>query len=482
MVAERRFRTVLRAGLCWQSAPVEDVDVCFAGAFEQARLIRDGELSVVELVSATLAQIQRSDSEVNAFRVVFDEQALAVARKLDVAPRGDPGLLRGVPVAVKDDCDVAGEVTAWGTDAYGPAAVRDAEVVRRLRDAGAVIIGKTHVPEMTAWPWTSSPTWGTTRNPWDVARTPGGSSGGSAVAAAMGMCGIALGSDGGGSVRYPAGLCGLFGLKPQRDKIPLDPHDGAWNGLLAVGPLSRTVRDAALFLDATAGTATASTLSTPLAGLRIAVSFDPPRGSFARLSTDARRAVEASAELLSTLGHRVFEGEVDYGNTMWQSTLRYLDGIARDVDTMAHRQRLAPTTRRLARLGSMLPKRAVAHAVAGQRTVAARINQVFEFADLVLSPMAGQPARAADTTQDRGVMWSLRHSNVAAWAVPWNVIGQPAASIPAGFDTGGLPLSIQLCGPPNSEATVLNVATQIETARPWAYQRPPSHTTPSRER
>jgi amidase len=465
-----------------QSAPMQDVDVCFAGAFEQARLIRDGELSVVELVSATLGQIERSDSDVNAFRVVFDEGALAVARKLDAAPSGDPARLRGVPVAVKDDCDVTGEVTAWGTDAYGHAAVRDAEVIRRLRAAGAVIIGKTHVPEMTAWPWTSSTTWGTTRNPWDLARTPGGSSGGSAVAAAMGMCGVALGSDGGGSVRYPAGLCGVFGLKPQRDRIPLDPHVGAWNGLLAIGSLSRTVRDAALFLDATAGTATASTLSTPLRGLRIAVSFDPPRGSFARLHTDARRAVEATAELLSTLGHRVFEGPVDYGNTMWQSTLRYLDGVARDVDTLAHPQRLDPATRRLARLGSVLPKRAVAHAVAAQRTIAACINRAFESADLLLTPMAGQPAPEADTTQNRGVMWSLLHSNVAAWAVPWNVVGQPAASIPAGFDTDGRPLSVQLCGPPNSEGTVLNLATQIEAARPWAHHRPPGRTTPSRER
>jgi amidase len=394
-----------------------------------------------------------------------------VARELDAAPGDHPGRLRGVPVAIKDDCDVAGEVTAWGTAADGQPAVRDAEVVRRLRDAGAVIIGKTHVPELTAWPWTSSTTWGTTRNPWDLARTPGGSSGGSAVAAAMGMCGVALGSDGGGSVRYPAALCGVFGLKPQRDRIPLDPRVGAWNGLLAVGPLSRTVRDAALFLDATTGTETVSMLSTPQPGLRIGVSFDPPRGSFARLSTDARRAVESTAELLSTLGHRVFESPVDYGNTMWQSTLRYLDGVAHDVDTLTHPQRLEPATRRLAHLGSVLPKRAVAHAVAAQRAVAARINRVFESADLVLTPMAGQPARRADTTQHRGVLWSLRNSNVAAWAVPWNVVGQPAASIPAGFDTDGLPLSVQLCGPPNSEATLLNLATQIETARPWAHHR-----------
>jgi len=286
------FRTVFELCAFGQSARVHDVDVCFAGAFEQARLVRDGELSVVELVSATLRQIERTDTRVNAFRVVLGELALDEARKLDAtSPGADPAPLFGVPVAVKDDCDVGGEVTAWGTDAYGDAAVGDAEVVRRLRAAGAVIIGKTHVPEMTAWPWTSSPTWGTTRNPWDLASTSGGSSGGSAVAAALGMCGVALGSDGGGSVRYPAGLCGIFGLKPQRDRIPLDPHTGAWNGLIAIGPLSRTVRDAALFLDASSGTRTALTLSTPLEGLRIAVSFDPPRGSFASLSIEARRAV-----------------------------------------------------------------------------------------------------------------------------------------------------------------------------------------------
>jgi amidase len=210
------------------------------------------------------------------------------------------------------------------------------------------------------------------------------------------------------------------------------------------------------------------------------VSFDPPRGSFARLSTEARGAVEATAELLSRLGHRVFERGVDDGSTMWQSTLRYLDGVALDVGTLAHPERLDPATWRLARLGSMLPKRAVARAVAAQRTVAVRINRTFETADLLLTPMAGQPARLADTTQDRGTMWSLRHSNVAAWAVPWNAVGQPAASVPAGFDAHHRPLSIQLCGPPHSEAIVLNLAAQIEAARPSAHQHPPIRTSPRR--
>jgi amidase len=383
-----------------------------------------------------------------------------------------------VPVAIKDDCDVADEVTAWGTNAYGAAPSRDAEVVRRLRDAGAVIIGKTNVPAMTAWPWTSSATWGTTRNPWDLSRTPGGSSGGSAVAVAAGMCVLALGSDGGGSVRYPAALCGIFGLKPQRNRIPLEPRVDAWNGLLAIGPLSRTVRDAALLLDVTSDTTTLPTVSQPRTGLRVHVSFDPPRGSLARLGSEARRAVEATAEVLTALGHRVVERPMDYGNAMWQSTVRYLDGVAGDVATIGHPQRLDRTTRRVARVGSALPQRLVGRTVDAERKVAVRMNQAFETADVVLTPMAAQPAPPAAAAQGRGMVWSLRHSNVSAWAVPWNVIGQPAASIPAGFDTDGRPLSVQLCGPPNSEATLLNLAAQLELARPWAHVHPPPAAAP----
>ena len=167
-------------------------------------------------------------------------------------------------------------------------------MVGRLHAAGAIVIGKTHVPEMTLWPWTTSKTWGATSNPWATDRTPGGSSGGSAVAAATGMCGVALGSDGGGSIRYPAALTGVFGLKPQRDRVPLGPdHHDAWNGLTASGPLARTVSDAALFLDATADDLPdggfLSGLRTPPGRLRIAVSFKPPPGSVAQLSTTAAK-------------------------------------------------------------------------------------------------------------------------------------------------------------------------------------------------
>ena len=174
-----------------------------------------------------------------------------------------------MPIAVKDDVDVAGEVTAWGTAAHGPEKERDAEVIRRLRDAGAVIIGKTNVPEMTIWPFTESQTFGATRNPWDPDRSPGGSSGGTAAAVAAGLAPIGLGSDGGGSIRLPATWCGLYGLKPQRDRVPLSPHDDGWQGLIVNGPITRTVRDAALFLDVT------TTLPGPDGGFVVAAAHAP---------------------------------------------------------------------------------------------------------------------------------------------------------------------------------------------------------------
>jgi amidase len=262
--------------------PMDPVDLAYAGAFEQARLVRNGDVSATDLIAATLTRIDALNPRLNAYRVVYADQAMIDARRADERRSGNEPLpLDGVPVAIKDDADVQGEITAWGTDAYGAAKTVDSDVVARLRAAGAIIIGKTHVPEMTLWPWTASKTWGATRNPWDTTRTPGGSSGGSAVAVSTGMCGIALGSDGGGSIRYPAALTGLFGIKPQRDRVPLGPdHHDAWNGLTVYGPLARSVRDAALFLDATSDNAPAggylTALDTPLRRLRIAVSFSPP--------------------------------------------------------------------------------------------------------------------------------------------------------------------------------------------------------------
>src|SRR6202011_478341 len=224
-------------------------EIAFAGASEQARLLAAGAITAPALLELYLQRIKLLDNKIRAYRVVLEEsarvEAAAAQRRLD---SGDRRPLLGVPVAIKDDVDVAGEVTTMGTSAHGPPKDEDAEVVRRLRAAGAVILGKTMVPELCIWPFTESLTFGATRNPWDVDRTPGGSSGGSAAAVAAGLAAVALGSDGGGSIRIPSTWCGLYGIKPQRDRVPLAPHHGAWNGLSANGPIARTVADAALFL------------------------------------------------------------------------------------------------------------------------------------------------------------------------------------------------------------------------------------------
>src|ERR687886_99283 len=213
---------------------MDATELAYAGAAQQARLIAAGEVSAREVVGAVLRRIERLDPQLNAFRVVLAERALAEADRADARRGGgEHRPLLGVPVAIKDDTDVAGVPTARGTAASDltPRAA-DAEVVRRLREAGAVIVGKTNVPELMMWPWTESVSFGAARNPWALDRTPGGSSGGSGAAVAAGLCGVALGTDGAGSIRIPAAYCGLFGLKPQRGRVPLAPGTSeGWHGM-----------------------------------------------------------------------------------------------------------------------------------------------------------------------------------------------------------------------------------------------------------
>ncbi|HUZ28468.1 MAG TPA: amidase family protein, partial [Solirubrobacteraceae bacterium] len=217
----------------------------FDGIEILAERVRSKQVHPRELVEASLRRIEELDPRLNAFRVTLADEALAAA---DAAASSD-GLLAGVPIAIKDEMPVAGQVPTAGSRTYGPRATKDSEVVRRLRAAGAIPIGITNVPELTIWPWTASDANGITRNPWDLSRTPGGSSGGSAAAVAAGMVPGATGSDGGGSIRIPAACCGLVGMKPTRGRVSVAPASEHWLGLTAYGPLARTVADSALLLD-----------------------------------------------------------------------------------------------------------------------------------------------------------------------------------------------------------------------------------------
>lgn len=461
---------------------MQPVDLAFTGAAEQARLLSAGAITASALLQTYLQRIAELDPRLRCYRTVLAEtartQAAAAQRRLDAGERGP---LLGVPIAIKDDVDIAGVTTTYGTSAHGPVATADAEVVRRLRTAGAVIIGKTAVPEAMMFPFTESLTFGATANPWDVGRTPGGSSGGSAAAVAAGLAPLALGSDGGGSIRIPAIWCGLFGLKPQRDRIPAAPHPDGWCGLSVKGPLTRSVTDAALFLDVTAdgpapdGGFVAAAARDP-GRLRIAVSTRAPASLPVRLGATQRRAVDEASALLRELGHQVVVRDPDYpADVIARDYLpRYFRGIRDDVRTLPYPQRLEARTRAMARIGALFSDRRIAAVRAREAAVRARVGAVFDDVDVVVTPGNATAPPRLGAYQRRGAIATL----LAAGArVPyqqiWNLTGQPAAAVPWGLDGAGLPVAIQLVGRPYDEATLLALAAQIERARPWAHRRPP---------
>jgi amidase len=473
---------------------MDAVELAYAGIARQAELIAAGEVSSRELLDVYLERIARLDrssggQHLNAFRIVFAERARLEADQADARrAAGGARPLLGVPFAVKDDIDVAGEITTYGTNAVERPADADAEVVRRLREAGAVIIGKTNVPELTMWPFTETATFGATRNPWDLQHAPGGSSGGSAAAVAAGLVGAALGSDGAGSIRIPAAWCGLFGLKPQRGRVSMAPRARGWHGLSVKGVLTRRVADTALFHDVASGAIDvdadrvpapaipfATAAATPPAPLRIAYSTSLPTGVLAKLDADQRRAFEQTIELLRSLGHQLEQRDPDYGaGTMPAVTVRYLRGIHDEGVKLAHPERLERRTRTMVRLGGLIPQALLQRALAGEAELTRKLNRVLEDHDVLLTPATAAPPPRIGRLQGHSALWTL--NTVAGW-VPyngvWNVTGQPAASVPAGFGADGLPRAVQIVGRPADEATLLSLAAQIEAERPWAQQRPP---------
>ncbi len=450
----------------------------YRSAAEVGRALRAGELTARSVTENALARIDALEPRLNAFRVVLHEEALAAAaaaqERLDA---GEEAPLLGIPVAVKDNVDLAGQTTQFGTGARREPARADAELVARLRRAGAVIVGKTHLPELAIFPFTDSKTHGITRNPWDPDRTTGGSSGGAGAAVAAGMVPLAHATDGGGSIRLPAAFCGLFGLKPTRDLVSLGPDLEHWHGLSVANCVSRTVLDGALFLDVVADDphpSYAAAAGREPGRLRVVWTVKPPvPGPVAK---DAKAAVRETAELLATLGHAVSERAPTWGVLLPAFLPRWVRGIRDDGRALGDPAALERRTRQLMAAGRPFSDARVARARERGERAAERIGRLWGSFDVLITPTVPHAAERAGKWQGRSALRTTNRAAVtAAFTTPWNVTGQPAASVPAGFDAAGMPRSVQLVGRRGAEETLISLAAQLESARPWAQEEPPLH-------
>ncbi|GAA2364749.1 amidase [Streptomyces cuspidosporus] len=462
------------------------------GLSEQVKALADGEVSSRALVERALDRIAATQGTLNAFRRVRAEAALCEADEADrllAAGRRLP--LLGVPIAVKDDADVAGEPTAFGCCGEFPPKTEDCEAVRRLRAAGAVVVGKTNTPELGQWPFTEGPAFGLTRNPWNPEYTPGGSSGGAAAAVAAGLVPAALGSDGAGSVRIPAAWTHLIGIKPQRGRISTWPDPEAFHGITCNGPLARTVEDAALLLHAASGNCPGDLHQPPPVDVLSAVRRDPGRlrialslkpaftGTPKQLDPVVRAAVLRLAERLTALGHEVAEAEPRYGVGVGLSFLpRAMAGLWEWSAHVPDRTLLDVRTLTAVRHGRLLGGGPLRLARAAEGPLRRRVGEIFsrEGFDVVLSPTtATPPLRIGAMAELNG--WHTDRAVIAAcpYAWPWNVLGWPGVNVPMGFadEEGTLPLGAQLLGPANSEPRLISLAAQLEADQRW-YERWPA--------
>jgi len=473
------------------SAPAESEELAFAGLRGQVELLARGERSSLELVERSLERIEASQPTLNAFRCVRPDAARAEAREADRRlAAGERGPLLGVPIAIKDDTDLAGETTPFGCAGEFETKLEDGEAVRRLRAAGAVIVGKTTTPELGQWPITEGAAFGVTRNPWNLEHTPGGSSGGSAAAVAAGLVPAALGSDGLGSIRVPAAWTHLVGIKPQRGRVSTWPWADAFHGLTCAGPLARTVADAALLLDAVTGNhagdaaqppapaepfAAVAQRADPGRRLRIALSFKIPFSvAPATLDPEVRGVIERLATVLERLGHDVQPAEPVYGIFGAGVLARSSAGLLPWMAGIGDHSQLDERTRHNARLGRFVGGPLLRFARAMERPARWQIGAIFRNFDVVLTPTTAQPPLPVGAI-DGLTNWQT--DKVVVGACPynwtWNVLGWPAVSVPAGLTGSGLPLGAQLLGQANQEAELIALAAQLEQAERWHERRPP---------
>jgi amidase len=441
-------------------------------ATEIARLVRSGEVTAVDVVRAHLAHIDAVDARIGAFRVLRREAALAEAHAVDTALTRFALPLAGVPIAVKDNVAVAGEVCTDGCAVHtGAPATRDHPVVARLRRAGAVVVGITRVPELCLYGATDGP--GTvSRNPWDTARSPAGSSGGSAAAVASGSVPLAHGNDGMGSLRLPAAACGLVTLKPGRDVVPAEIGADSWSGMAENGALATTVADLAVVHAVMAGEEPAP-LVAPGRPLRIGISTRSPVPGI-RADAATRAAVDAVIERLTAAGHTVVRKDppITPGAAAGALT-RWMVGAEDDAEHLGlDRAALQPRSRTHARIGRLVRRARLVRPATAER-FRERMVGFFDDVDVLLSPVTTGPPLAARPWHERSFLANVTaNARWAPWTAAWNLAGLPALVVPAGSRPDGLPVAVQFVGPPGAEGRLLWLAGELERLQPWRRHAP----------
>jgi amidase len=472
-------------------------DLAFLDAHAQAALVRDRDLSEADLLEATIARIEKLDPEINAvIHPLFDRARAVVAAGVPDGP------FRGVPIVVKDyDGSLAGAPLHMGNRALaaaGHTGTTTSYLFEKLERAGFVIVGKTNTPEFGLLPVTGPVATGPSRNPWNPDHTSGGSSGGSGAAVAAGMVPVAHGGDGGGSIRIPASMCGLFGLKPSRGRVSLGPDQGEdWCGLVQRHALTRSVRDSAAVLDAIQGAMPgdpytapppvgpyADDVGAPPGRLRIGVRTAAP-GGLSEVDPVCAAAAQEAGRFLESLGHHVEEaapaafdvldGIVDFITVVASFARVDVELVADLLDREVGPDDFETFTWAQAESGRTIPAAALVRAERGLHRWTRQLVSWWDDYDLLLTPtlaITPPPVDWLHGGMDDPAVQADRATPIVCFTMPFNVTGQPAASVPWTWTDQGLPVGVQLVGNQYREDVVLRVSAQIEAARPWADRTP----------
>jgi aspartyl-tRNA(Asn)/glutamyl-tRNA(Gln) amidotransferase subunit A len=463
-------------------------ELVWTSGLELARMIRAKEISPLAVAEAFLDRIAAVDPRLGAYCLVTAEVARAAAREAEIAVmKGEPlGPLHGVPISVKDVIYTRGIRTTGGSRLFAQTIpTEDALVFARLKASGAVLLGKTNTSEFGHKALTDNPLFGVTRNPWNLDRTPGGSTGGGAAAVASGLGPLALGTDGGGSLRIPASFCGVFGFKPSYGRVPQYPGFPGWDRVSHVGPITRTVRDAAAMLDVIAGDDARDRESLPnesgtyveaceagIDGLHVA--WTPDLGAY-RVDPTVRALCEDAAAEFESLGCYVEVVMPDWESPEADfSTMIAAQFHAAWGEELERNEALMdPTLAKLIRRGAEVTARQYLHAVGRVEQFWLEVRRFLERFDLLLTPTVAVPPFAADAPAPREV--DGERVSVLGWmpfTYPFNLTGQPAASVPAGWTDDGLPVGLQVVGQRRADRTVLAACAAWEATRPWSDRRP----------